>query len=386
MQFEWEIDISFKNLRNEGNLTMGKIKRKTIAWLLAAMLLTVSAVACTTQTTAQTATTAGNTEPAATETAAEATAEPAALTALPADKLNYIVAAAAGGGLDIVSRCFSDQWSKAIGAAFEYTYEDAGSSYAMGLNDLNDDGDDEYSVMCGLAESLPAMFAYQDSAYTMDDIAWIGNVYSDANCVMVRIDDDRFNSMEDLIQYARTAEQPLTISTPQALTPANMTASIFVKNAGLNANVVVYEGGSPARKDLIGGQVDISIGGITTAMSIKDQVKVIGIFGSTNPVTDIWPNAQTIDQFATDFTMPDMTVHCSVWTSAKLRDEHPDVYQLLVDSFQAAMTDSETAVKFDETSQTPFISYMGPEDLGSALDTFSTVLTDYDSLLNPKNG
>ena len=365
---------------------MGKM-RKTIACLLVVMLLAVSAVACTAQTTTQTAATAGDTEPAATEAAAaEATAEPAALTALPADKLNYIVAAAAGGGLDIVSRCFSDQWSSAIGAAFEYTYEDAGSSYAMGLNDLNDDGDDEYSVMCGLAESLPAMFAYQDSPYTMDDIAWIGNVYSDANCVMVRIDDDRFNSMEDLIQYARTTEQPLTISTPQALTPANMTASIFVKNAGLNANVVVYEGGSAARKDLIGGQVDISIGGITTAMSIKDQVKVIGIFGSSNPVTDIWPDAETIDQFATDFTMPDMTVHCSVWTSAKLRDEHPDVYQLLVDSFSAAMADSTTAAKFDEASQTPFISYMGPEDLGNALNTFSTVLTDYDSLLNPNNG
>ena len=147
---------------------MGKM-RKTIACLLVVMLLAVSAVACTAQTTTQTAATAGDTEPAATEAAAaEVTAEPAALTALPADKLNYIVAAAAGGGLDIVSRCFSDQWSSAIGAAFEYTYEDAGSSYAMGLNDLNDDGDDEYSVMCGLAESLPAMFAYQDSPYTMD--------------------------------------------------------------------------------------------------------------------------------------------------------------------------------------------------------------------------
>ncbi len=355
-------------------------RMKTIICLLAAMLMAVSATACApAQSTTETA--------VATDTSATAaTAEPVALTALPADKLNYVIAAAAGGGLDIVSRCFSDQWASALDTTFEYAYEDAGSSYAMGLNDLNDDDSDEYSVMCGLAESLPAMFAYQDSSYTMDDIAWIGNVYSDANCVMVRSDDDRFNSMADLIAYARTAEQPLTISTPQALTPANMTASIFVQNAGLNANVVVYEGGSAARKDLIGGQVDISIGGITTAVNIKDQVKVIGIFGSKNPVTDIWPNAETIDQFATDFSMPDMTVHCSVWTSAKLRDEHPDVYQLLVDTFSAAMTDSATTAKFDEASQTPFISYMGPADLGSALDTFSTVLTDYDALLNPKNG
>lgn len=305
---------------------------------------------------------------------------------LPADKLDYVVAAAAGGGLDIVSRCFSDQWASELGTTLEYIYEDAGSSYAMGLNDLNDDDEDEYSVMCGLAESLPAMFSFQKSDYSMADIAWIGNIYSDANCVMVRADDDRFQSMADVIKYARETSAPLTISTPQALTPANMTASIFVKNAGLNANIVVYEGGSAARKDLLGGQVDISIGGITTAVSIKDQVRVIGVFGTRNSMSDFWPDAQTLDQFATDFTMPDMTVHCSVWTSAKLKNEHPETYQLLVKTFKTAMESADAGTNFKNASQLPFIDYLTPDELQNALDTFNQVLVDNNELLNPKNG
>ena len=82
--------------------------------------------------------------------------------------------------------------------------------------------------------------------------------------------------------------------------------------------------------------------------------------------------------------MPDMTVHCSVWTSSKMRSEHPEVYDLLVSTFEAAMGNSSSFQNFDTASQTPFIEYIDPETLGAALDEFHQVLVDYDSLLNPQ--
>ena len=329
-------------------------------------------------------------ETKAAETKAEAKAEetkaeePKAAE-FPAEKLNYVVAAAAGGGLDIVSRCFSDQWGAALNTTFEYIYEDAGNSYAMGLNELSDDEEDEISIMCGLAESLPAMFQFQESKYSMEDLAWIGNVYSDANCVMVRKDDDRFKTMQDLIEYARSSSTPLTISTPQALTPANMTATLFNEKAGLKGNIIVYEGGSPARKDLIGGQVDISVGGVSTAVGIADQVRVLGIFGARNACEDLWPDAQVLSEFATDFEMPDMTVHCSIWTTKKMAEEHPEAYQLLVDTYKAALEDSAVKTNLENANQSRFIEYIDPAVLEEALATFSKVLVDNDALLNPKN-
>ena len=251
----------------------------------------------------------------------------------PADLLNYYVAASAGGGLDIVSRAFTNQWEDALGTTFEYIYEDTGNTYLMALNDLGGLDEDEFGVICGLPEAMLGMFAFQDSPYTVDDIAWIGNVYTDANCLMVRIDDDRFNSAQDLIDYARTASSPIAISTPQALTPANITAQIFVEASGINANVVTYSGGSGARNDLIGGHVDVSVGGISTAVGLADQVKIIGIFGENNPVTDIWPDAQVVSDFATDFEMPDLTCHCSIWTTKAMAERNPEVYQMLVDIY-----------------------------------------------------
>lgn len=301
----------------------------------------------------------------------------------PADLLNYYVAASAGGGLDIVSRAFTTQWEDELGTTFEYIYEDTGSTYLMGMNDLSSLDDDEFGVLCGLPEAMLGMFAFQDSTYTLDDIAWIGNVYTDANCLMVRIDDDRFNSAEDLIAYARTSDTPIAISTPQPLTPANITTEIFVEAAGINANVVTYSGGSGARNDLIGGHVDVSVGGISTAVGLTDQVKVIGIFGNANPVSDIWPDAQVVEDFATDFEMPDLTCHCSIWTTQEMADRNPDVYNLLVETYATALQSEEATTNLINANQDRFIDYFGPEQTKENAVGFMQTLEDYAYLLDP---
>lgn len=300
----------------------------------------------------------------------------------PAKLLNYYVAASAGGGLDIVSRAFTPQWEQALGTTFEYIYEDTGSTYLMGMNDLTSLGEDEFGVMCGLPEAMLGMFAFQDSTYSLDDIAWIGNVYTDANCLMVRIDDDRFNTASDLIAYARSAAEPLTISTPQVLTPANITAEIFIEASGINANVVAYSGGSGARNDLIGGHVDVSVGGISTAVGLTDQVKVIGIFGNSNPVKDLW-DCQVVEDFATDFAMPDLTCHCSIWTTKEMQERNPEVYHMLVDTFAQAIQSKEAEDSLVAANQDRFIEYFGPEQTLANASGFMKTLEEYSDLLNP---
>jgi len=300
----------------------------------------------------------------------------------PSDLLTYFVAASAGGGLDIVSRCFTPQWEKELGATFKYVYEDTGNTYLMTLNDLNELEDDEFGVVCGMPEAMLGMFQFQDSKYSIDDIAWIGNVYSDANCLIVRLDDNRFDTAEDLIKYARNNR--ITISTPQALTSANISARIFVDASGIKANVVPYNGGASARNDLIGGHVDVSVGGVSTIVNMEDQVKVIGIFGNFNSVKDKWPNAQLTSEFAKDFSLPDLTAHCSIWTSKKISKNHPEVYSLLIDTFQTAFKSDEVAATLKRANQDRFIEYLGPEETSKNSLGFVETLKKYSDLLDPR--
>lgn len=356
--------------------------------LCAAMVTVMAAVmlsGCGSKTSAGSNQAASNQAGSSQTSSSTAGASEPEATTYPADLLNYFVAASAGGGLDIVSRTFTTQWEEALGTTFEYIYEDTGNTYLMGMNDLRALDEDEFGVLCGLPEAMLGMFAFQDSTYTVDDIAWIGNVYTDANCLMVRIDDDRFNSASDLIEYARTTDTPLTISTPQALTPANITAQIFVEAAGLNASVVTYSGGSGARNDLIGGHVDVSVGGISTAVGLTDQVKVIGIFGNNNPVTDIWPDAQVVDDFATDFEMPDLTCHCSIWTTKEMQEKNPQVYDMLVETYKQAIESEQAKTNLVNANQDRFIDYFGPEETKENAVGFMETLEEYAYLLDPSN-
>lgn len=303
----------------------------------------------------------------------------------PADVLNYYVAASAGGGLDIISRCFTNEWESALDTTFEYIYEDTGNTYLIGMNDLNSLDEDEFGVLCGIPEAMLGMFEFQDSTYTAEDIAWIGNIVTDANCLMVRIDDDRFNSASDLIEYARDPANMISISTPQSLTPANIAARVFADASGINANVVPYNGGSGARNDLIGGHVDVSVGGVSTAVGLTDQVKIIGIFGSSNPVSDIWPDAQIISDFATDFEMPELTSHYSIWTTVEMKEKNPEVYEKLCETFAEAIQSDAAASNLKAANQDRFIDYRNADETAKAAGDFAQVLTDYSALLDPSN-
>lgn len=299
----------------------------------------------------------------------------------PADKLTYIVAAQAGGGLDVVSRCFTPQWENELGTKFEYVYENTGNTYLMVMNDLNALDSDEFGVVCGMPEAMLGMFQFQDSTYSVNDIAWIGNVYSDANALIVRADETRFNTAEELIAYAR--QNRITISTPQALTSANITARVFVDASKINATVVPYNGGAGARNDLLGGHVDVSVGGLSTVVKSPDQFKVIGIFGNTSPVKDVWPNAQTVPEFAKDFSMPDLVAHCSIWTSKKIAEKHPEVYKMLVETFKTAFNSSESAAAFVTAKQDRFIDYIEADATLASAIGFVDTLKKYTDLLDP---
>ncbi len=298
----------------------------------------------------------------------------------PAQTCAYVVGAAAGGGFDVFSRAFTTELGASLGTTFEYMYEDT-NSYVMGINDISNVGKGEYAVMCGFSEAMLSAYIYQEANYTIDDISIIGNMYTDAQCLMVRIDESRWDSMTDLIEYGKTASTPINISTPQPLTPANIAAKVFVAASGINANVVEYSGGSGARNDLIGGHVDISIGGLQNAVTLKDQVKVIGVLGPTNSCSDLWDCEVSTDL---DFDLPDTSSHCMLWCSKELETEEPEVYNALVERFKEIITSDAVTKNLADVGQERFVDHKDPGEAMAICLSFRDTLEAYRELLDPK--
>lgn len=297
----------------------------------------------------------------------------------PARTCSYVVAASAGGGFDVVSRAFTNEWGDALGTTFEYLYEDS-NSYVMGMNDTLNTGKGEYAVMCGFAEAMQAAYMFQNAPFTLDDIVIIGNIYTDAQGLMVRIDDDRWSSMSELIEYGQTCTEPIKISTPQALTPANIAAKLFVEVTGINATVIEYSGGSGARNDLLGGHVDISIGGMQNAETLRDQVKVIGVLGPENSCKDLWDCETTKD---VDYDLPDVSSHCMLWCDKALMTEEPEVFNALLETYQDVITSDQVHENMVTVSQDRYIDYKDAEESLALCEEFAATLEAHRDLLDP---
>ena len=69
----------------------------------------------------------------------------------------------------------------------------------------------------------------------------------------------RFKSLADVLAYARANPGKLNIGTPQVGTTQNLAAELFKASAGIDAQVVPFNGTPPVITALRGGQIDIMV-------------------------------------------------------------------------------------------------------------------------------
>ncbi len=190
--------------------------------------------------------------------------------------LHYIIPAKAGGGFEHSSRAMSGSWSELLGNPIEFSFE-PGMSGGIGFGKLMARPADGYTVL--MTEiSMHAM--HINMGVVLDgwhNIGFIGNLITDPNVLLVNIDSP-YKTLQDFIDAGKKATTPLKISTSQPESISTLAAKIFIKETGINAEVVAYRGGSEARAMLASGKADASIGPYFSASSMKDKIKALASF------------------------------------------------------------------------------------------------------------
>lgn len=91
---------------------------------------------------------------------------------------------------------------------------------------------------------------------TLRDLTGITQV-ARANMVLVAAPGTPFNSVPELIAYARANPGKLSYATPGPGTATHLAGELFKKEAGVDIVHVPYNGSGPALTDVMGGRVDI---------------------------------------------------------------------------------------------------------------------------------
>ena len=261
--------------------------KKFLALMLAAMMV-LSLAACG-GSSSSSGGSGSSSAPAATDSAAPAGGEASGSTDAAAFKpgnktLNLIVPYSAGGAVDLGARLMAKYASNYTDIDVVITNVAGGSGTVGAAEMLKYNADGTY--MLAYNPSI-ASLSTPDKPVPYDctkDMAMVSMMVRDERLITVRADDSRFQTLQDLIEYAKTNK--VTLGCSGTGNVAYYTPLMLARAAGIedNLTVVAFDGSAEAKTALLGGHIDCASQSYSDIAATPDDYRVLCNAGSERAV------------------------------------------------------------------------------------------------------
>jgi len=196
--------------------------------------------------------------------------------AFPNKPISLIVAYSAGGSTDVAARTMALYLQKYLGQPIVVkNYPGAGGQ--IGFTKLALAKPDGHTI--GFI-NMPALHmnkaARKNVAYDpVESFAAIGCNINDPNTVMVRKDDDRFKTIQDLIEYAKKNPKKLVCGSDGPLSDDQLAMVKMEKATGAKFTYVSYPGAAKAHAALLGKHSDFMVTNTFDVTQYKDKERCL---------------------------------------------------------------------------------------------------------------
>ena len=202
-----------------------------------------------------------------------------AANAYPDRPIHAIVPFPAGGINDLVARMVFDQLAKTLHGQIIIDNR-PGAGGMIGSKFAVDSPPDGYTILLGAASSMvvaPNMYS-KATYHTEKDLIPVGGIGSvpSVMCVPAK---SPFKTLGDLIAAARAKPYALNYGSAGIGTSHHMQTVLLEQLTGIHMTHVPYKGGAPAMTDLIGGQIQLLLEPLPTAVPhVKaGDVRALGV-------------------------------------------------------------------------------------------------------------
>jgi tripartite-type tricarboxylate transporter receptor subunit TctC len=278
----------------------------------------------------------------------------------PSRPIRLILPVNPGGGMDTTARQWQKYFEQEIGQPLVFESQ-PGAGTLIGNRAVATANPDGYTL--GLISAGDFMFSIKtmDAPYTVDDFAFVGSYYDEANMLWVH-KDAPWNNMREFIAWVKT-QPPGTV--PVSTTTATSVTFIYLKNlekaAGVKFNIVAFTGGNPARLAVASKEVVATVTGWFNGQMIADSAKVIGCLSTENNIPELTNNAKTLkEEFGVELTAP--ATYYGMYAPKGFAEKYPQRYEKIVKAFVAAITGSGYYNDLKATGEESKIVFMGPEE------------------------
>lgn len=228
--------------------------------------------------------------------------------------LRIIAPAAPGGILDQTSRLVAKSLSDILKQPV-IVENVPGAGGALGIQAALRAEPDGHTLVMGSLGPNAANYTLQEKLpYKPEDLAPVIQVLSMPN-VLVANARLGAKTVADLKALAKSNPKGLSMAVSTSGSSGHLTGELFKARSGINAVNIIYRGAAPALTDLIGGQVDIMVDNLITALPHIRSGKLTPIAVTTRERIPELPQVPTLIE--SGYPDIEVTVWLGLFASAK---------------------------------------------------------------------
>jgi len=178
--------------------------------------------------------------------------------AFPTKAIKIVVPNAPGGAADITARTVGQKLSKALGQPVVIENKPSAGGVIAGELVAKADADGHTILLISSGTAVSAALFKSLPFDTRKDFAPVSKLASFDLAIAVA-EGGKFKTFADLLAYAKANPGKLNIGTPQVGTTQNLAAEYFKAAAGVDVQVVPFNGTPPVIAALRGGSIDAMV-------------------------------------------------------------------------------------------------------------------------------
>jgi tripartite-type tricarboxylate transporter receptor subunit TctC len=186
--------------------------------------------------------------------------------AFPRKSLRIVVPNAPGGAADITARTIAQAISGPLGQSVVIENKVGAGGVVAGELVARSEPDGHTMLLVSSGTAVSAALFKQLPFDTLADFAPVSQLAS-FDLALVVAENSRFKTLPELLAFARANPGKLNIGTPQVGTTQNLAAELFKATAGIDLQVVPFNGTPPVITALRAGEIDVGLDIVGPLMS-----------------------------------------------------------------------------------------------------------------------
>ena len=214
----------------------------------------------------------------------------------PDKPVTFIVASAAGGSADVLSRIVFDELAKEMNAVFVIENR-PGAAGNIGMSAVKRAAPNGYTLGYGNINTLavnPSLFKKLPYDAT-NDFEPVGHMFSVYNVLAVRADYPAKN-LAQLIDMIKKSPGKLSYGAAGIGSSGHMGGELFKSMAKVDALFVPYQGDPASLQDLLGGRIDFSVSNSSVVAPFVASGKLRALAITAPKRVPMYPDLPTFDE------------------------------------------------------------------------------------------